>query len=70
MGRRGRGRDEGRREERPIEPDEAGRRGNDPDAVRIDDDGGRGGYGDDAVDTRYGERSEPGLPRPRPGPGS
>ena len=37
-------------------PEEAGRRGNDPDAVRIDGDDDRGG--NDAVDTRYGERGD------------
>ena len=50
MGRRGR--DEDRRGERSVEPDEARRHGKDPDAVRIDGDDGREG-----VDTCYGQRS-------------
>ena len=70
MGHRGKGGNEGRREERPVEPREARTSGNDPDAVRIDDDGGRGGHGDDAVDTRYGERGgAPGRPGRAPAGG-
>ena len=53
----GRGRDRDSRENRPVEPGEASRHGNDPDAVRIDGDDGRGDSGSDSVDTRYGERS-------------
>ena len=55
MGRRGR--DEERRGERSVEPEEARRHGNDPDAVRIDGDDGLEGSGNEGVDTRYGQRS-------------
>lgn len=56
VGRRKR-RDEDHREERAVEPDEASRHGNDPDAVRIDRNDERGSSGSESVDTSYGQRS-------------
>lgn len=55
MSRRGRSGDH--RDERPVEPDEARRHGNDPGAVRFNDNDGYGSSGSESVDTNYGQRS-------------